>query len=287
MSRGAEQMGIAMNAEIPPVDIESLVEHVKDGALVALPSAVSAEYSGISMVATRAIIRKHVKGLRLVAVPSTSLQGDLLIGAGCVASLQTGSILLYEYGRANRFFAAQEAGSIVVKDSTCPAIHAALIAGEKGLPFMPVRGLIGSDILLHRMADDGWLTIDNPFGEDDPVVVVPPLRPDVTLLHVPLADRFGNVWIGRRSEFATMALVTFEAFFDGDLMADEDKAPATIPAFYVTALSHQPRGSWPLHGGDAYEEDAEHLREYAELSKTEAGFADYLAGYVLDVDAAA
>ncbi len=293
MSRGAEQMGIAMNAEIPPVDIESLVEHVKDGALVALPSAVSAEYSGISMVATRAIIRKHVKGLRLVAVPSTSLQGDLLIGAGCVASLQTGSILLYEYGRANRFFAAQEAGSIVVKDSTCPAIHAALIAGEKGLPFMPVRGLIGSDILLHRMADDGWLTIDNPFGEDDPVVVVPPLRPDVTLLHVPLADRFGNVWIGRRSEFATMArasaktLVTFEAFFDGDLMADEDKAPATIPAFYVTALSHQPRGSWPLHGGDAYEEDAEHLREYAELSKTEAGFADYLAGYVIDVDAAA
>ena len=282
-----------MSVEFLPVDIDTLVEPVVDGSLVALPTAFSAEFSGVPMVATRAIIRKQVKALDLVAVPSTSLQADLLIGAGCVASLQTGSILLYEYGRANRFVAAHEAGTIVVKDSTCPAIHAALIAGEKGLPFMPVRGLIGSDILRHRAADDGWRTIDNPFGEDDPVVVVPPLRPDVTLLHVPLADRFGNVWIGRRTEFATMArasaktLVTFEAHFDGDLMADEDKAPATIPAFYVTGLSHQPRGSWPLHGGEAYEEDAEHLREYAELSKTEAGFADYLARYVLDVDAAA
>jgi glutaconate CoA-transferase subunit A len=245
------------------------------------------------MVATRAIIRKKVEGLHLVAVPSTSLQADLLIGAGSVASLLTGSILLYEYGQANRFIAAQKAGSIVVKDSTCPAIHAALIAGEKGLPFMPVRGLIGSDILRHRMADDGWQTINNPFGEDDPVVVVPPLRPDVTLFHVPLADRFGNVWIGRRAEFATMArasaktLVTFEAFFDGNLMADEDKAPATIPAFYVTAVSHQPKGAWPLHGGDAYGEDASNLREYAEQSKTVTGFAEYLTRYVLDIDEAA
>ena len=79
--------------------------------------------------------------------------------------------------------------------------------------------------------------------KNDPIVLVPPLRPDVTILHVPFADRFGNVWIGRRTEFATMArasaktLVTFEERFPGDLMADRDKAPATIPAFHVTALS--------------------------------------------------
>lgn len=282
-----------MTADVHPVDVDSLVSHVVDGALMAIPTAFSAEYSGVSMAATRAMIRKGVRDLHLVAVPSTSLQADLLIGAGCVASLHTGSILLYEYGRANRFIAAQKAGTITVKDSTCPAIHAGLIAGEKGLPFMPVRGLIGSDILHHRMRSDGWLSIDNPFAEDDPIVLVPPLRPDVTILHVPLADRFGNVWIGRRSEFATMArasaktLVTFEERFAGDLMADPDKAPATIPAFHVTALSHQPNGAWPLHGGDAYPEDAAHLREYAERSKTADGFAEYLDAHVLDVDVAA
>lgn len=282
-----------MNANVGLVDLDTLVSDVGDGALLALPNALCVEFSGIPMAATRALIRNGVKNLDLIAVPSTSLQGDLLIGAGCVASLQTGSILLYEYGRANRFTDAQKAGTIEIKDSTCPAIHAGLIAAEKGLPFMPVRGLIGSDVLRHRMAHDGWRCIDNPLAEDDPIVVVPPIQPDVCLLHVPLADRLGNVWIGRRSEFATMArasdktLVTFEDFFDGDLMADDDKAPATIPAFYVTALSHQPKGSWPLHGGMAYGEDTAHLREYAELSKTEAGFADYLGRYVLGIDEAA
>lgn len=269
-----------------PVDLDELVAQVADGSVMAIPSAFDAEYSGVSMVATRALIRKGVKDLHLIAVPSTSLQADMLIGAGCVASIQSGSVLLYEYGRANRFVAAQKQGAITVKDSTCPAIHAGLIAGAKGLPFMPVRGLIGSDILRYRTQEDGWLVIENPFGEDDPIVVVPPLRPDVTLLHLPLADRFGNVWIGRRSEFATMAraakkaLVTFEAFFDGDLLQDDDKAPATIPATYLTALSHQPKGAWPLHYGKAYPEDAENLRDYARLSKTETGFNEYLARHV-------
>ena len=282
-----------MTAPIGLVDLETLVSHVSARSLLALPSNVSTEFSGVSMVGTRALIRKNVKGLHLVAVPSTGLQSDLLIGAGCVDSLQTGSILLYEYGRANRFFEAQKAGTLKIKDSTCPAIHAGLIAAEKGLPFMPVRGLIGSDVLRHRMAEDGWYCIDNPFAKDDPIVVVPPIRPDVCLLHVPLADQIGNVWIGRRSEFATMArasnktLVTFEEIFDGDLMAAEDKAPATIPALYITALSHQPKGAWPLHGGRAYVEDAAHLRKYAEMSKTKAGFADYLAQFVLDVNEAA
>ena len=275
-----------MTPRTGPVDLDELVAQVADGSVMAIPSAFDAEYSGVSMVATRALIRKGVKDLHLIAVPSTSLQADLLIGAGCVASIQSGSVLLYEYGRANRFVAAQQQGAITVKDSTCPAIHAGLIAGAKGLPFMPVRGLIGSDILRHRAQEDGWQVIENPFGEDDPIVVVPPLRPDVTLLHLPLADRFGNVWIGRRSEFATMAraakkaLVTFEAFFDGDLLQDDDKAPATIPATYLTALSHQPKGAWPLHYGEAYPEDAENLRDYARLSKTEAGFNEYLARHV-------
>ena len=275
-----------MTPRTGPVDLDEFVAQVADGSVMAIPSAFDAEYSGVSMVATRALIRKGVKNLHLIAVPSTSLQADLLIGAGCVASIQSGSVLLYEYGRANRFVAAQQQGAITVKDSTCPAIHAGLIAGAKGLPFMPVRGLIGSDILRYRTQEDGWQVIENPFGEDDPIVVVPPLRPDVTLLHLPLADRFGNAWIGRRSEFATMSraakktLVTFEAFFDGDLLQDDDKAPATIPATYLTALSHQPKGAWPLHHGEAYPEAAENLPDYARLSKTEAGFNEYLARHV-------
>ena len=268
--------------------IDELAAQIADGDLVALPHTVGADFSAAAMNATRALIRRGVRNLYLLGVPALSLQADMLIGAGCVSIIQSGSILLYEYGPANRFVAAQKRGTIVVKDSSCPAIHAALVAGEKGLPFMPVRGLIGSDILRYRMAEDGWRTIDNPFPPHDPIVVVPAMRPDVTLFHAPLADRSGNVWAGRRSELATMArsakkaLVTFDAFHEGDLFASDELAPATIPAMFISMLSRQPGGSWPLSGGAGYPEDAANLHEYARQSKTDAGFAEYLARYGAD-----
>jgi glutaconate CoA-transferase subunit A len=272
--------------DTPFTDLDELASHVADGDVVALPHTVSADFSGASMITTRALVRRGVRNLHLVGVPALSLQADLLIGAGCVSTIESGSVLLYEYGPANRFVAAQRLGTITVKDSTCPAIHAALIAGEKGLPFMPLRGLIGSDVLRYRMEQDGWRVIDNPFGRNDPIVLVPALRPDVTLFHAPLADRYRNVWVGRRGELVTMArsahkaLVTFEAIYEGNLAESDELAPATIPGVFITALSHQPNGSWPLHGGTSHPEDTAHMFEYARLSMTEEGFADYLDRYV-------
>ena len=265
-------------------DIDMLVARIADNATVTLPSAFSADISGASMVATKAMIRRGVRGLHIVCVPGGSLQADMLIGAGCVASIESGSMLLYEYGPASRFVEAQREGTIVVRDSTCPAIHAALIAGEKGLPFLPVRGILGSDIFKYRSAE--WRIIDNPFGGNDPIVLIPALRPDVTILHVPLADREGNIWVSQRSEFQTLArganmtLVTFDAFFDGNLLEQRTMAPGVVPAMYVTALSHQPHGSWPLLGGADQPEDAEHMREYARLARTAAGFEQYLQRFV-------
>lgn len=282
-----------MQSQPHNVDLETLLLHVIDGCHVAIPSSFNTEFSAVSMVATRSLIRRGIRSLDLLAVPAANLQADMLIGAGCVASLQSGSVLLYEYGRAARFIDAQKRGELIVRDSTCPAIHAGLIASEKGLPFMPVRGLIGSDILGQRMKADGWKLIDNPFGSDDPIVLVPALQPDITLFHAPLADHYGNVWIGRRSELATMAkaakkaLVTFDNYFEGNLLEDGDKAPATIAAFYLTGISHQPNGAWPLHGGENYPEDVEHLQTYANLSDTREGFAEYLERYVFNSSSAA
>jgi glutaconate CoA-transferase, subunit A len=267
-------------------DIEKLVTHVDDGDVVALAHTISADFSAASMVATPALIRREVKRLHLVGVPALSLQADILIGAGCVATVESGSILRYEYGAANRFVAAQKSGAIMVKDSTCPAIHSSLIAGAKGLPFLPIRGLIGSDVLRHRVAHDGWKVIENPFADDDPIVVVPARRPDVALFHVPLADAWGNVWIGRRDELGTMAhsarkvLVTCETVSERNLVEDETLAPATISEMYVTGLSHQPNGSWPLFGGPGHPEDRQFMHDYARCSKSDEGFREFLAGYL-------
>ena len=186
---------------MPLVELETLVKRIPDGALLAVPP----DYSGVAMAAARALIRRGVRDLHLLAVPTSGLQADLLIGAGAVATLEAAAVSLGEWGPAPRFVAAVKAGALAIKDSTCPAIHAGLQAAEKGIPFMPLRGLLGSDLMRHR---DDWRVIDNPLaagGEPDPIVVLPAITPDVALFHAPLGDRSGNVWVGRRRELATLA----------------------------------------------------------------------------------
>ena len=175
------------------------------------------------------------------------------------------------------------AGTIRTLDATCPALHAQLQAAEKGVPFMPLRGLIGSDVLAHRAE---WKVVDNPFGNNDPIVLLPALKPDVVLFHAATADRFGNVFIGIQRELVTLAhaarktVVTVEKIVDGDLLRDPVLAAGTLPGFYVEAIAVEPRGAWPLPLPDHYAIDAAHMTEYARLAATPEGFADYLQRYV-------
>src|SRR5262249_44874148 len=138
-------------------------------------------------------------------------------------TLETSAVSLGELGAAPRFAAAVAAGAIRMLDATCPALHAGLQAAEKGVPFLPTRGLLGSDVLAQR---PDWRVINNPFGHDDPIVLVPAIKGDVALIHAPMADRDGNVWIGANRELATMAhaaartVVTVERLHDGNLLDD-------------------------------------------------------------------
>ena len=262
----------------PAKSLDDALAGIGDGCLLVVPR----EVSGVPMAATRALIRRGVKRLHLVALPTSSLQADLLIGAGCVATLETSAVSLGEFGPAPRFNAAVIGGTITMKDATCPALHAALQAAEKGVPFMPLRGLIGSDVLKYR---DDWKVIDSPFGNSDPIVLLPAIKPDVALLHAPMADRFGNVWIGRQRELATMAhaaektVVTVEKIHDGNLLDDPVLAAGTLPGFYVESIAVAERGCWPLGLPDHYGADAEHLALYAKMAAT-SGRLRRLSGQV-------
>src|SRR5215475_1737302 len=225
--------------------IEDALTPIHDGIMLAVPR----EVAGVPMEATRALIRCGVRNLHLVTLPTSSLQADLMIGAGCVSVLETSAVSLGEFGVAPRFTAAVKAATIRIKDATCPALHAAFQATEKGVPFMPLRGIIGSDILAHR---PDWRVIDNPFGTDDPIVVLPPIRPDVASIHAPMADRAGNVWIGRQRELVTMAhasvktVVTVEKIVDRNLLDDPMMCAGTLPGLYVDTIAIAPNGCWPL-----------------------------------------
>jgi len=261
--------------------LEDALSSIADGQMLVVPR----EVSGVPMAATRALIRRGVRRLHLIALPTSTLQADLMIGAGLVETLETSAVSLGEFGLAPRFTAAILAGSIRMKDATCPALHAAFQAAEKGVPFMPLRGVLGSDVLKRR---PDWQVIDNPFGNGDPILLLPAIRPDVALFHAPMADRDGNVWIGRQRELVTMAhaaektIVTVEKLHDGNLLQDPTLAAGTLPGFYVESIAVAPRGAWPLPLPDHYAWDAEHLQEYARLAATEDGFKRYLDQYVYE-----
>ena len=272
-----------MSAKTSPMsefqDLKSLLEPVKDGVSIALPP----DYSGCAMSAVRALIERGIRRLEVLTVPQGGLQVDLLVGAGCVSSLESAAVTLGEYGLAPRFSEAVREGSVTMRESTCPAIHASLQAAEKGLPFMPLRGIIGSDLVRYR---PDWIIQDNPFSNNDPIVLLPAIRPDIALFHAPLADADGNVWVGVRRELMTMAhaavttLVTVEEISPDSLLLDEKTAAGVLPGIYVHGIALVKNGAWPVGLWGSYAADEAHLAEYAHCAKTSEGFRQYLATHV-------
>lgn len=259
---------------------DALAAKVPDGAKI----AVGVDTIGAPTEIARALVRRAVRDLHLVCVPMSGLPADLLIGGGCVKTLETSAITFGELGTPHRFQAALKSGAIGMMDATCPAIYAAIEAGRKNIPFIPLRGLIGSDLVANR-AD--WKIVDNPFRANDPIVLLPAIRPDFALMHAAYADRDGNVFVGRRHDLIEMAqasihgaLVTVEEVRDIDLLASEETAAGTLPAIYVDGAAVAVRGAWPLGLPDHYPTDEAHFRRYGELARTADGFARYLDEFV-------
>ena len=259
------------------ITIDEIAARIPDGASVALPP----DYSGCAMAAIRALIERGARNLHLIGVPSLGFQGDWLIGAGCVDTVETAAMTLGEYGLPPRFNAAIKAGRLKIKDATCPAIHAGLQAAEKGIPYMPLRGILGSDLLKVR---PDWKVADNPFSPPgDRIVLIPAIRPDVTLFHAAKADRHGNVWIGVRRELMLMAhaavatYVTVEEIVDADFLADDTLGAGTIPALYISGIAVAKGGAAPIGLAGAYAADDQALTAYVKAAQTADGFADWLA----------
>jgi len=264
---------------------EALAREIPDGASIGLPP----DYSPVAMAVVRALVRRGARDLKLIGVPVLGLCADILIGAGCVREVETSAVTLGEAGLAPRFTEAAETKAIKVVDATCPMIHTGLQATEKGVPFLPLRGVLGSDLVRHH---PDWKTIENPYAKGDPILLARAIAPDVALFHARWADEAGNVWVGRRKELATIAhasracYVSYEELKPGDMLEDELLAPGCIASVYVTAVAPAPRGAWPLGVPGLYGIDDAHLLQYARLAKTAEGFRQYLDEFVCKTVAA-
>ena len=256
-----------------------IAARIRDGDKLAVPK----DASGPSLAITRELVRRGVRDLHLVCVPVGGLPADLLIGSGAVSTIETSAVTLGELGAAPRFGAALRAGKLRILDATCPAIYAGLQAAEKGLPFLPLRGLIGTDVLRNRT---DWKLIPNPFAQDDAIVVLPAIQPDAALFHAPMADRHGNVYVGMKRELMLMShaskhtFVTVETIVTGNLLEDARLAAGVLPSIYVTAIAHAEKGAAPLQFQDAYPQDDALLARYATAARTEAGFSDFVDSWL-------
>ena len=258
---------------------EDLASLVPDGAFLALPP----DYSMPAMAVVRALVLEKKKNLKLLGVPVLGMCADLLIGAGCVREVESSAVSLGEAGLAPRFSEAAEKGEIVVRDATCPAVHTALQASEKGVPFMPLRGILGSELLDGR---DDWKVLQNPFAAtEDPILYVRAIAPDIALSTRTGPTKratSGSAGAARLATIAHAARQTFVAFEElraGDMLEDELLAPGVISATYISAAAPAKRGAWPLGVAGVYGIDDAHLAHYARAARTR-GFQRYLEEYV-------
>ena len=260
------------------VSLADAARLVPDDAMVALGGGLSAR---LPMALVRELIRQGRRGLHLVG-SAHSIDVDLLVATGAVRRCEESYVgFEQDLGLAPAYRRAAETGAIEVAESCCATILAQLRAAEMGLPFLPVRGVRGSDI---RRLHPEYAEITCPFTGET-LVAVPALRPDVALLHAPIGDRYGNLHLEQpyvldeRFAAASRAVI---ATVDEIVSTDEVTAAGVIiPAHTVAALAEVPFGAHPASCYPRYAYDRAHLREYTTAAAAgPAGVEKYLSGYL-------
>lgn len=230
------------------------------------------------------LIRRGVRGLTISACV-LGMEADLLIGAGCVERVIYSGGSLDRFGQLGRVNEAVERGGVAVEYLSGLALTFRYLAGSLGLPFMPIRSMLGSDLLPPLVAAGVAREERDPFT-GDPLVLVRALTPDVGVVYAQLADADGNArvlgprWDNDEAVAAARRVIVLAE----DIVATEEIRAlpelTLVPSFRVSALVHLPYGAHPTAVYRRYDYDADHLRLYAEATRSQRTFDEYLARYV-------
>ncbi len=250
---------------------EAVQEFVKDGASVGLGGQ---NIGRCAMAAIHEIIRQGVGNLTLYGC-NLSISMDMLVGANLVRRCESGSGNLERFGTTFCWRRQVESGEIEMEDFSHLAMVSRFLAGEMGLPFMPTKSLLGSDILTYssRGGPKKFEIVDNPWNPGEPVVLLPAVNPDVAIVHVQRADSMGNLFIEGFSTHepemiraAKAVVVTCEELVSTD-EARRHPERTTIPFLHVSAVVHQPWGAHPTSVHRYYDYDGEHIQYYQSCAR--------------------
>jgi glutaconate CoA-transferase subunit A len=211
---------------------------------------------------------------------------DVLIGAGCVSKVECA----YSFGHELRGLSPAgrrgvESGKVkVVAEISNGGYQWRFLAGMMGVPFIPVRNLMGTDTFARSVAKQ----VRDPWSGKS-VTLVPAAYPDVAFFHVPRCDKYGNVQIdGILVEDFELARAARRVLISTEEIVDEedirsDPRQTVIPFYVVDAVCEVPFGAHPTLMPYRYFFDEEHIYEWLAVSKTEEGAREYFEKYVFRV----
>ena len=258
---------------------DAITQLVPDGASICLGAQME---QMIPFSAGHEIIRQRRRDLALIG-PISDILFDQMIGAGCVRQIIAAWVGNVMMGSAYNFRREVETGRVQVTNLTNFAVSLALQAAALGVPFLPARTALGSDVA----KDNPFFTeIDDPFGSGMQLNAVKALAPDVTIAHVQRADRDGNAhcWgnFGVMIEAVRAAkyvIVVAEEIVAPEVIAS-DPNRTIIPGFLVSAVVESPMGAHPSPVQGYYKRDDAFFRQYHEQSKTPDDFAQWAERWI-------
>lgn len=244
------------------IDEVEAASRIEDGMTVAIGSPTP-------MALVHQIIRRGLKDLTVVDV---GLSLDMLIAAGCVRKV----VSYYAGGGfgvpvAPAFRRAAERGEIEVWECEEGILTSGLQAAAQGLPFLPWRGGVGTSL---PEVNPDLKVFTDPI-RDETLLAVPPIKPDVALLHAAVSDAYGNVqhvggpgWIDLfMQRAADHSVVQVEK-----VVANEDirKDPWATTIAGTDAIVRVPYGAHPFYSRGYYVQDNAHLKDYLDASTAAA-----------------
>ncbi len=249
---------------------EAVARFVRPGAVLGMGGQ---NIGRCPMALTHEIIRQRIGDLTVVGC-NLSIAMDQLVGAGLVRRCECGSGNLERFGTTFCWRRGIEAGTLEVEDYSHLAMVTRFLAGEMGVPFMPTRSLLGSDLLpappesSEPVRPGKALVIDNPWAPGEPVVLVPALQPDVSIVHVQRADRMGNLVIeGFATHEPEMIRASGHVIASCEELVSTDEIRAhpeqtAVPFLHVSAVVVQPFGAYPTSAYRYYDYDSAQVTAY-------------------------
>ena len=263
---------------------QAIAEHVPSGSSVLMGAELE---QMIPFSAGQEIIRQGRRDLTLVG-PISDILFDQMIGAGCVSRVMAAWVGNASAGIGYCFRRAVEQAipkAIVTVDYTNFTLALALHAAALGVPFLPTYAALGSDLL---KSNGNLREFTSPVNEDR-LIAVRALRPDVAIVTVQRADSFGNshLWgnLGVAIDGARASgkvIVVAEEIVSPEVIAS-DPNRTLIPGFLVAAVVHEPWGAHPSPVQGYYGRDHAFFAEYHEQSRKQEDFERWLDYWVLKV----